>query len=135
MRLGVRVLPGVWASGRLPTSSRRTASRRMLTPAQAAEQRRQKRRSEYGAAFMFWIILTVVHPILGLVLAAVALGVWLWCKHRERVRQAAEAGAQAGATMADYMAARNRYRDAYNRAFLTPEDKAWLEHQDRLAGL
>jgi len=133
MRLGVRVLPGVWVSGRV--SGGRRGSSRALTPAEVAEQRRQKHRSEYGAAFMFWIILTVVHPILGLVLAAVALGVWLWFKHRERVRQAAEAGAQAGAAMADYMAARKRYEDAYNRACLTPEDKAWLEQQDRLAGL
>jgi len=133
MRLGVRVLPGVWVSGRV--SGGRRGPGRVLTPAEVAEQRRQKHRSEYGAAFMFWIILTVVHPILGLLLGAVAMGVWLWFKHRERVRQAAEAGAQAGATMADYAAARKRYRDAYNRAFLTPEDKAWLEHQDRLAGL
>ena len=135
MWLGVRVLPGVWASGRLPTGSRRTASRRMLTPAQAAEEKRQKRRSEYGAAFMFWIILTVVHPILGLVLAAGALGVWLWCKHRERVRQAAETETRTAAAEADFIAARDRYRDAYNRACLTPEDKAWLEQQGRLAGL
>ncbi len=133
MRLGVRVLPGVWVSGRV--SGGRRGPGRALTPAEMAEQRRQKHRSEYGGAFLFWILLTVVHPILGLVLAAVALGVWLWCKHRERVRRAAEAGAQAGATMADYQAARKRYEDAYERARLTPEDKAWLEQQDRLAGL
>jgi len=131
MRLGVRVLPGVWVSGRVSGGRRGRA----LTPAEVAEQRRQKRRSEYGAAFMFWIILTVVHPILGLVLGAVALGVWLWFKHRERVRQAAEAGAQAGATMADYQAARKRYEDAYNQMLLTSEDRSWLEYQDRLAGL
>lgn len=133
MRLGVRVLPGVWISGRV--SGGRRGPGRALTPAEVAEQRRQKRRSEYGGAFLLWIILTVVHPILGLVFAAVALGVWLWCKHRERVRQAAEAGAQAGATMADYQAARKRYEDAYERACLSPEDRNWLEYQDRLAGL
>ncbi len=133
MRLGVRVLPGVWVSGRI--SGGRRGPGRALTPAEVAEQRRQKRRSEYGAAFLLWIILTVVHPILGLVLAAGALGVWLWCKHRERVRQAAETETRTAAAEADFIAARDRYRDAYNRACLTPEDKAWLEQQDRLAGL